>query len=223
MKKSGLLIALAFMASLVTVGPATAAKPAPSEGASGKLSLTVHTHSSKFRGPGGARLLTKTDPLSFEIEEGETFSYASVECESPARFNDVALNFQPDYPGIDDPAAVRHIVEGTVVEDNGDTGVIEGTITTFLCENGQEGDQIVFEFEADFRRTSDNQVLLSGTFQIEGGTGRFADITGEGEFSGELTCLARVLENAGASSCAELGVFSDFVAQLSGTFTDPTT
>lgn len=223
MKKTTRFVALAFMASTLMAGPATAAKPESSDGASGRFTLTVHTHSSEFRGPGGAPLLRETDPLSFDIEEGETFSYASVECESPARFNDKALDFRPDYPGIEDPAAVRHIVEGTVVEDNGDTGEIEGTITTFLCENGEEGDSIIFEFEADFERTSDNQILLTGTFKIEGGTGRFEDITGEGEFSGELTCLARVLDRAGASSCADLGVFSDFVGELGGSFTDPTT
>lgn len=223
MKRTALVVALALVASLFIAGPVTAAKPAPSKGASGKFSLTVHTHSSEFRGPGGAPLLRETDPLSFAIEEGETFSYSSVECENPAPFNDVALDFRPDYPGIEDPAKVRHVVEGTVVEDAGDTGQIEGTITTFLCENGVEGDQIVFEFEAEFRRTSNNQVLLSGTFVIEGGTGRFQDITGEGTFNAELTCLPSVLRNEGVSSCAELGVFSDFVAQLSGTFADPTT
>ncbi len=223
MKRTACIVALALVSSLFTVGPVRAAKPEPSQGASGTFTLTVHTHSSKFRGPGGAPLLKRTKPLSFDIREGERFSYASVECESPAPFNDVALDFNPDYPGIDDPAAVRHVVEGMVVEDSGDTGEIEGTITTFLCDDGDEGDRILFEFEAEFRRISDNRVLLSGTFDIEGGTGRFQDITGEGEFSGELTCLPSVLQRAGASSRGDLGVFSDFVAELSGSFSDRTT
>lgn len=223
LRKAVLFVTPILVASLFTVGVATAAPP-ERDGARGKISMTVHTHSSEFRGPGGAPTLFPTDPLSFDIEEGEQFSYSSVSCEDPARFNDKALNFQPDYPGIDDPAPVRHFVEGTVVEDSGDTGEIEGTITTFLCENGEEGDQILFEFEAEFVRTSDNQLkLVDGTFDIEGGTGRFEDIKGGGTFTGEITCLPTVLENEGAESCAELGVFSDFIANLNGTFSDPTT
>ncbi len=223
LRKAVLFVAPILVASLFTVGVANAAPP-ERDGASGKISMTVHTHSSEFRGPGGAPTLFPTDPLSFDIEEGEQFSYSSVSCEDPARFNDKALNFQPDYPGLDDPAPVRHFVEGTVVEDSGDTGEIEGTITTFLCENGEEGDQIVFEFEAEFVRTSDNQLkLVDGTFDIEGGTGRFEDIKGGGTLTGEFTCLPTVLDNEGAESCAELGVFSDFIAELNGTFSDPTT
>lgn len=225
MKRLLLVSLLALLAPFLVLAPAAAKPPAEQEGASGKFSLTVHTHSSEFRGPGGAPLLRATDPLSFEMTEGESFSYASVECESPAPFNDVALDFSPDYPGLDDPLPVRHVVEGTIVsiDESGQTGEVEGTITTFLCENGEETDQIVFEFEGTFTRTSDNQVRFSGTFTIEGGTGRFADITGEGKITGEFTCLPRILENEGASSCADLGVFSDFIAQLSGTFADPTT
>lgn len=225
MQRRLLLVVLALLATLASAGPATAAKPSSDEGASGSFTLTVHTHSSEFRGAGGAPTLFATQPLSFDFTRGEQFSYSSVSCKDPARFNDVALNFNPDYPGIEDPAAVRHFVEGEVtsVDRSDKTGTIEGTITTYLCRNGKEADQIQFSFEATFKRTSDNQMTFEGTFEITGGTGTFEDMTGEGTITGEFTCLPRILEEAGAESCAELGVFSDFVASLSGTYADPTT
>lgn len=147
-----------------------------------------------------------------------------MSCEDPARFNDVALNFNPDYPGIEDPAPVRHLVEGTVTEttESGDRGTIEGTITTILCEDGEEGDEIHIEYEVRFRRTSDDQIRVTGTFQIVGGTGEFADLSGQGSITGEFTCLPGVLERQDADSCADLGAFSDAVFRLKGHYQDPT-
>lgn len=226
--RRGFVLVMALLASLALVAPANAARPeSPPTGAGGKFSLTVHTHSSEFRGPGGAPTLFETDPLSSPITEGtegEDFSYSSVSCADPAPFNDVALNFNPDYPGIEDPASVRHFVEGNVadVDKSGRTGAIEGTITTFLCEKGEEGDEIHIAYEGRFVQTSDNEARLAGTFEITGGTGRFADLAGEGRIRGSFTCLPLVLEREGAESCAELGVYSDAVFELKGTYEDPT-
>lgn len=180
--------------------------------ASGGIDLTVHTHTSGLGGPGGAPLLTETDPLSFPVQE-ETFSYASVPCSTPAPFNDRALEFNPDYPGIDDPASARFITEGEVtdVSKSGKKADVEGTITMFLCENGAEGDQIVFAYDAKLLVRSDNLAAVRGTFDIVSGTGRFAEIDGQGSLHGRLTCLERVLARAGAESCADYGAFTDAV------------
>ncbi|MDP8928482.1 MAG: hypothetical protein M3O70_07890 [Actinomycetota bacterium] len=227
MVKKSVVLLIALLASLATVGSAVAQQERrPESGQSGGFSLTVHSHSSEFGGgPGGAPLLRPdTEPLPFPITEGG-FSYSSVACDDPARFNDVALNFNPDYPGIEDPASVRHIVEGTATEvDKPDmTGTVEGTITTFLCEGGQEGDEIHIAYEGRFRQVSDNEARLTGTtFEIIGGTGRFADLEGQGSMTGSFTCLPGVLERAGAASCAELGAFSDAVFRLRGNYQDPT-
>lgn len=217
------LLVLAIVASLSVAVSVASSQPQDSvDGASGSMSLTVHTHSSEFGGPGGnPLLLEETDPLEHPVEEG-AFSYSSVSCEDPARFNDRALNFNPDYPGIDDPAPVRHIVEGTVTEWDGKTGTAEGTITTFLCEDGEEGDQITIAFEGRIVQTSDDQVRFRGTYQITGGTGTFSDLTGMGSITGEFTCLAGTLQNVGAESCADLGAFSDAVFRLKGHYADPT-
>ncbi len=118
---------------------------------------------------------------------------------------------------------------------SGDRGRIEGTITSFLCENGEETDQIVVSFRAKFRPSSDRQVVLrggtvqatgglalKGRFRITEGTGRFEDITGRGSLRTLLTCLPGTLMRNEASSCADLGAFSEAIFQLEGRFRDPT-
>ena len=39
---------------------------------------------------------------------------------------------------------------------------------------------------------------------------------------GEFTCLPAILQREGAGSCAELGVFSDAIFRLRGSYADPT-
>lgn len=225
-RRSAILL-IALLASLATIGSAAAQQERqPGLGQSGQFDLTVHAHSSEFGGgPSGAPLLrSETEPLPYPITETD-FSYSSVACEDSARFNDVALDFTPDYPGIDDPAPVRHIVEGSVTDVNeaGTKGTVEGTITTFLCGNGQEGDEIHTAYEGQFRQVSDNEAKLIGTtFEITGGTGRFADLDGKGSMQGSFTCLEGVLERAGAANCADLGAFSDAVFELGGHYKHPT-
>lgn len=230
---------LAFLAAVVAVFAVAAPASAQQDVASGAIEMTVHTHSSEYGGPGQAPLLAgDTDPLQHPISE-QSFSYSSVSCADPAPFNDVALNFNPDYPGIEDPASVRHVVEGDVtdVSQSGKVGTVEGTLTTYLCENGEEGDRIDFSFDGKLVQTSDNDAQFRGRFTIEGGTGQFADMTGRGSMAGRLTCLPTILEREGAESCAELGEFSDAVffrgeqtdpvpgdvtGGLKGSYTDPT-
>lgn len=216
-----LVFCAALMAAFAMAVPGIAQQPAgkgkqpAAKGkskASGGIDLTVHTHTSGLGGPGGAALLTETDPLSFPVRE-ESFSYASVPCETSVPFNDRALEFNPDYPGIDDPASARFITEGEVtdVSRSGKKADVEGTITVFLCENGEEGDQIVFAYDAKLLVRSDSDAAVRGTFEIVEGTGRFEDISGQGSIHGRLTCLPRVLERAGAESCADHGAFTDAV------------
>lgn len=207
----------AILAGCAITAPGHAQRPSePANGqetARGGIDMTVHTHSSKYGGPGGAPLLAgDTQPLRYPISE-QKFSYSSVGCEDPARFNDVALNFNPDYPGVEDPARVRHIIEGEVtdVHKNGKAGTVEGSLTTFLCENGEEGDRIRFSFSGKLLQKGDNTAQFRGRFTIEGGTGRFADMTGHGSMHGRLTCLPAILQREGADSCADLGAFSDAV------------
>jgi hypothetical protein len=213
MRKKSLFLAMAFVASLAAVAPAAAAKPPPSDGgASGSISLTVHAHSSQF-----TDTLFPTSPVPFPVTEPSSGSYSSIPCSRPAPFNDTALDFTPDYPGIEDPASVRHFVEVTLTPTQGNRGTVEGEITTILCLDGEESENRLFiSFEGTYKQTA-GEVRFQGTFEITGGTGVFEDITGEGTITGALTCLA-----SREATCAQLGVLSDAVFSLHGSFSDPT-
>lgn len=213
MRKTSLFVAMVALASLVTLSPAAAAKP-PSrdKGVSGNISLTVHAHSSQF-----TDTLFPTSPVPFPVTGTSTGTYSSIPCSRPAPFNDTALDFTPDFPGTEDPASVRHFVEVTLTPTQGNKGTIEGDITTILCVNGEESENRLFiTFEGTYKQTA-GEVRFQGTFEITGGTGVFADITGAGTITGALTCLA-----GRGATCAQLGVLSDAVFSLQGTFSDPT-
>ena len=202
-----IVIALVVLGSLGAVGSAGAQTASPQRKASGGLSLTVHAHSS-------SRTLFPTTPIPSPITEGN-FSYSSVSCGRRAPFNDVALNFNPDYPGIPSPAPVRHLLQVTITETDGTKGTAEGTLTTILCENGQETENvIVTSFEGRFRQVSENEVKFTGRFEITSGTGIFEDLDGQGSIKGSFTCLS--------GSCTQQGKFADAVFRLKGHFEDPT-
>lgn len=206
--------------------------------------MTVHTHSNID--PVWTGLLFPTDRLSFNFAQGEDFTYSSRPCSLPAPFNELGLDFSPNYPGVDDDAdgtaAVRHRVEGTVTEVKGDRGTIEGTITSVLCvtEDGKRVESenvIVTHFVAKYRRASDNELALTGQFRISPtlSTGTFAGLEGHGSIRASLTCLAH-LRDLSQPTCATRGHFTDFVGfrgdptagpgeiepGLVGSFRDPT-
>lgn len=242
-KPSKALASIVATAALVVAGPAAAEGAAPPDGISGGLTISVHTHSNDD--PTSPTLLFDTDRLAYDFAQGDTFAYSSRPCDGPAAFNDIGLDFTPDYPGVDDAtgtASVRHLAEGTITSVNGDRGTIEGTITSVLCqvENGvatETGNAIVSDYTAMFRRTSDNEVQLTGRFVISPteSTGTFAGMTGQGSLRGQLTCLSHE-RNPSLPSCEQLGYFTDFVGLrgntakpagettpgLVGHFSDPT-
>ena len=232
MKRIRRVVVFAAVMTFAAVEPASAApKNSTDAGAQGGFQMTVHTHSNNPE----TLLFPDVERLPFDFEEGDTFAYSSRTCDSQARFNEVGLDFNPDYPGVDDDdgtAAVRHQVTGTVTEDNGKTGTITGTITTVLCEDGEETDNvIVTHFVARYRLVSDDELQIIGHYEIspEESTGTFADLEGHGSIQGVFTCL-------GDDTCAELGEFTDFVGArgdlskgpgeiqpgLVGTYSDPT-
>ena len=208
MKKLSLLLAAVLAVPLLAVTQAGAQTSTP---ARGQFTMTVHSHSS-------GTLLFPTARLDYDLAPGSTFSYSSRLCSASAPFNDIGLNFTPDYPGVDDEdgtAANRHHVEGTVVASFGNRAVIEGTITSVLCvpgdsPNGQvESDHVlVSHFRVIATRTSDNDLQVTGSFRFSPteSTGTFAGIQGGGLIQGRFTCLA------GTPTCAQRGEYTDFVA-----------
>ena len=207
MRRITLALTVAVVATLAAAEPAGATPDPADEGASGSIQLTVHTHSSNP----STLLFPDVARLSYDVDEGDTFAYSSRTCDARAPFNEVGLNFLPDYPGVDDDdgtAAVRHLVEGTVTDVHGPTGRIEGTITTVLCEDGEVTEHvIVSDFEATYRLVSEDQLAIAGTFWIspDDSTGTFAGLRGHGSIRGVFTCL-------GDPVCADVGQFTDFVA-----------
>ncbi len=230
MKKRHLLLACAVAVPLLSAGPASAQQQRP---VSGRVEMTVHTHS-------GGTLLFPVERLPFEFATGDTFSYSSRLCRASAPFNDIGLNFVPDYPGVDDDdgtARVRHGIQGTVTAVFGSRGIIQGKLTTVLCVPGPNGTfvesqhVIVSYFQAAYRLVSDVNLQIDGGFRFSPteSTGTFRDLQGGGRIQGRFTCL-------GQATCATLGQFTDFVGStgdpnlppgqlqpgLSGSYYDPT-
>jgi hypothetical protein len=234
MRKRFLLAAVAVAIPLAAAGPAGAQVTSP-VGARGQVLMTVHTHS-------GGTLFFPVERLPYDFQTGDTFSYSSRLCEGFAPFNDIGLNFIPDYPGVDDDdgtAYVRHHVEGTVTATFGNRGIIEGTLTTVLCVPGESPTgyvasehAIVSHFRLVYTRTSTNDLHVTGSFQISPteSTGTFEDMVGGGLMQGRFTCLG------GNPTCEARGEYADFVGSrgdptlppgqlqpgLIGTFYDPT-
>ncbi len=212
-------------AALVVVGPASAQS---SEFLSGEVLISVHSHSNND--PVFPGLLFPSDRLSYNFTQGESFSYSSRTCDGAAPFNEIGLDFRPDYPGVDDEvgtAPVRHRSQGTLTQVNGNTGTIEGTITSVLCvtENGAQTESenvIVSNYRAGFRRTSNNELQLSGSFEISptASTGTFKNLTGGGSLEAIITCLANA-RNPSAPTCEQNGEFADFVALRGDTSLPP--
>lgn len=221
MRRTALLAALALTAALATVAGPAVAQQEEDEGA---FRMSAHAHS-EFGSPGGADLLFEADSLAYDFEEGDTFAYSSIPCGEPAPHNDDSLVMKPDYPGVDSPDAVRHLVEGTVTElteFDGRRGTIEGTITTVHCEEGEETDEIVFDYATRFKQSTNDLKFIAGTWDVVSGTGKFSGLEGDGSLKGGLTCLDLVLQQHDADNCEELGAFSDAVLQLQGEWRNPT-
>lgn len=240
--KKMLLGAAMITASAYALAPSTAsaAKPTEAPVATGAVTLEGLTLAgTQYGTPSGLPTTAATDPLSIPATAGDTFTYSTITCSSPfPPWNNVGLHFEPNYPGLTDPAPVRHEVQGSVVAatPNGQRVVVEGTITSYLCESGVRTDQIVTSFHAVLKPTTATSVTLTGNgpvpttggleikggFHFEGGTGRFADLSGGGTITGQFTCLRTTLQRNGVQTCDQLGGYSEVVFQLNGHFSDRT-
>jgi hypothetical protein len=230
-------IGLAVSGSLL---PAVGQVSPPQGRASGAISISgLVLSGTQFGTPTGNPTLVPTRALRLPLREGRNFfRYSSIQCRSgPAPYNNVGLDFSPNYPGVVDPASIRSVMTGIVTQasPSGDRGLAEGTITSYLCENGVETDQITVYFQAQLRSASPTTiflrggsiqttggVVLEGRFEIIDGTGRFEDMTGAGSLRIHLTCLPSTLTRNNAANCSALGAFSEGVLDLGGRFRDPT-
>ncbi|MDQ3720161.1 MAG: hypothetical protein M3350_05180 [Actinomycetota bacterium] len=159
------------------------------------------------------------------MRKGDAFTYSTITCASAfPPFNSRGLQFAPNYPGITDPASVRHELRGRVTKRKAKgTGTVRGRITTFLCENGVRTDRIVSRYKAKISPTSATSVplagggpvsttgglALTGKFKIVLGTGRFEGLRGRGRMIGQFTCLPGTLTRNSKQSCTALGGYSE--------------
>ena len=70
-------------------------------------------------------------------------------------------------------------------------------------------------FKARFVRSTAEAIRWSGTFTLQGGTQRYADLTGSGSIAGYFFCFA-------AEGCAARGQYQDGQFVMHGTYADPT-
>jgi hypothetical protein len=228
-KLSSLLLASALLVPLALIGPAGA----QTQAASGQVQMTVHSHSSGV-------LQFPPQRLPYNFTTGSTFAYSSRVCSGNAPFNDIGLNFTPNYPGVDDnptsAARVRHGVDGVITSRSGTQGTLRGRIRTGLCVQvggvwTASQHVLVSYFEGQYILAAENDLHFYGGFQFSPteSTGTFRDIQGGGRMEARFTCL-------GQTSCVPLGEFHDFVAStgnpnlpagqlqpgLTGSFYDPT-
>ena len=250
MRKTAATISLMLLAGFAFAGPVQAKKDAAGgketaggrDGTRGDVSIEGLTLSgTQFGTPTGFPTLVPTDALEVPLTEGASFRYSSIQCSSgPAPWNNAGLDFNPNFPGLTEPAPIRSVLTGTVTQlktnPSGPRGKIEGTITSYLCVNGVETDQITVSYRARFAPTSGTTLTLrggpvpstggltlDGRFKITETTGRFADMTGHGPLNVELTCIPTTLARHNATSCAALGAFSEAFFDAEGSFKDPTT
>lgn len=243
MKPRYVSIALTLVASLVAVALAVAPATARTGKAKGSITIEGLTLAgTQFGTPSGQPTTVATDPVSIPVAAGDTFTYSTITCATGfPPWNSFGLHFTPNYPGIsegptDRGAPVRHELRGTITKTKAGTGRIEGTITTFLCENGVRTDRIVSSYKAKFWRSSATSVSLigggpvpttggltfMGRYKVVDGSGRFEDLASNGRMRGQFTCLPQSLTRNRKASCAELGGYSEAPFQLSGRFRDKT-
>ena len=232
-RKTCLVLTLAGALAVVAPASASAAK-----GLKGNISIQQQSFAgTQFGTPTGNPTLVTTDPLELPLAVGETFTTSTIRCNAgPAPYNDRGLDFSPSYPGLPDPAPIRSAISGTVTKaKSGDRGTIRGTITSFLCVNGQPTDSITVRYRGRYAPSSETRLVLrggpmtttggiavDGRFKIIDGTGRFEDLKGGGSIWMQLTCLPITLSRNGAANCADLGAYSDAVPLLDGRFKDST-
>ncbi len=217
--------AAAFVA-LIAVGLTHSVSPAAADHAavSGSFSLIQMVHTTNYN-DGAVRSAAPWDGRS----EG-SFRYASIPCSGNAPVNNISTDlttYNSRIEGSRSPASTRsHALEFTATRKADGTFSLTGTDTLTVCHlrGGPTANpdpvpdatksKITFSWTADAVRTSAEEVSWSGTFELTGGTGEYADLEGSGSITGYLMCFA-------VEGCAHLGNYRDGQFTMSGVYSDP--
>ena len=153
------------------------------------------------------------------------FIYRAIPCAGNAPMNNIGTNL-PTYnsmiPGSRSPASTRSHPFKFSVKD----GKMSGSIDLTVCKLGPgpttdgrpdaDRDRISFEFAAESGNRTREEATFSGPFSIKGGTGRYAELRGEGMIRGYFMCFD-------PKGCAEgnKGMFRDMQYVMEGKYSDP--
>lgn len=227
------LVALAGLAGSVAVvssAPAqqsASAAAAQAEGAvKGSFSLVMMVHtSSSSAGP-----LPGANAWNGTYRAGVGFRYRSIPCSGNAPVNNLASDL-PSYgarvAGSRVPSSMRAHPFGFRVRQYKGRWEMQGAVTFTVCKLGagptpandpvpdEAKPKIRMGFRVQFKRENTELVRWTGRFRIEGGTGRYEGLTGNGQISGYFACF-------GDAGCGTGGTYTDGQMVLSGTYSDPT-
>lgn len=221
---AGLAGPIAVVSSAPAQRNASAAQAETAVRGTFNLVMMVHTSSSSA-GP-----LPGANPWSGTYRAGEGFRYRSIPCSGNAPVNNLASDL-PTYgarvTGGRVPSSMRAHPFGFRVRQYRGRWEIQGSVTFTVCKlasgptpaNDPVPDdakpKIVMGFRAQFKRENNDLVRYTGRFRIEGGTGRYADLTGTGQIAGYFACF-------GDTGCESRGTYTDGQMVLNGTYSDRT-
>lgn len=162
--------------------------------------------------------------------EGE-FVYVSAPCDFDAPVNNNATNLttlNARRDGSSSPASARlQPLEFEVEPSDDTTGRLSGTMVLVVCQlergptpeddevSDDEREQILFDWEADYIRTSEEEIAWDGEFEITSGSGEYEGISGSGQVGGYFTCAFQ------PETCAELDEFTDVMLSMLGRYDHP--
>jgi hypothetical protein len=201
--------------SLFGVGLDALAEPAPIQGTFTVFSMA---HTSKWPGT------SNVNP--WDGKSNGAFVYASASCSAP---NAPINNASSDLPSYNTRIPGSRVPSSTRAHDlhvKAHNGNINGTIELTVCQlapgptsdglKDSDRDRIFFKFTATPNTISSQNATFKGDFKITGGTGRYSDLTGEGQVIGYFFCFNQ-------KDCeGENGRYRDVQFSLQGTYFDPT-
>jgi hypothetical protein len=208
--------AKSVLLSLSLLGASLAALAAPSP-IQGTFTVFSMAHTSKWPGT------SKVNP--WDGKSNGAFVYASAPCSAP---NAPINNASSDLPSYNTRIPGSRVPSSTRTHDlhvNAQNGNINGTIELTVCQlapgptadgvKDSDRDRIFFKFTATPDIISSQSATFRGNFKITGGTGRYSDLTGEGQIVGYFFCFDQ-------KDCeGENGRYRDVQFSLQGTYLAP--
>lgn len=194
---------------------------------SGVFSLFGMVHTMPFTDADGEQ--QEAVPWDGSATAGDRFIYASKPCSGNAPVNNLATDLPAlggAVPGSRVPVSVRSHPFRFRATESGGVVRLAGVIALTVCQlrPGSTADsdpvpdsakaRIDVEWDADVDRRSVELVTWRGTFSVRGGTGRYAQLRGEGDIAGYFFCFD-------PDGCAARGALLDAQYTMIGRYRIP--